>query len=239
MSKFSLKFCIAHLRKLDYYRYLTAIFFNTKYQKEVFPLYCLYATIAEIEDCSTEDMIILLKFNWWREAIDDLYKGKTRNNEILKALLSARIPSILEKNELISLIDAKEQESIDKALYNNNFSKDNSNYIINKIIFKVITSDKQKELLPLLEKTSKLTWLIAKIFNQNNEHLYNEANHLLKDLTNYKKLIKGNIKPLFYQIEICRILLKKSQSNNFSSNKIESINLFILFRLIFMHFLKI
>jgi phytoene synthase len=101
----------AGLRRHDRDRYQTALFAPAKRRDALFALYAFNYEIARIREAVREPMLGLMRLQWWRDALDEIYAGKPpRRHEVVTPLADAIIVHGLSKAHFAALLDARAQD---------------------------------------------------------------------------------------------------------------------------------
>ena len=101
----------AGLRHHDRDRYQTALFAPAERRDALFALYAFNYEIARIRDYVREPMLGLMRLQWWRDALDEIYAGKpARRHEVATPLAEAIAAHGLSKAHFTALLDARAQD---------------------------------------------------------------------------------------------------------------------------------
>lgn len=95
------------LRALDRDRFLTALFAPPAVRADLLALYAFNLEVARIPELVSEPMIGEIRLAWWREAIGEIYEGRTRRHEVVEALAAAIPRHNLPRDLFDRLIDAR------------------------------------------------------------------------------------------------------------------------------------
>jgi len=76
----------AELRRVDYDRYLCALFASPGPRAGMIALYAFSHEVAKISEVVSEPMLGEIRLQWWREAIDGIYDGVARRHDAVEAL---------------------------------------------------------------------------------------------------------------------------------------------------------
>ncbi len=79
----------ALVRKHDYDRYLATLFAPEAVRADLFAIYAFNYEIAKIAESVRNVAAGQIRFQWWRDAIDEIYSGTRSRTESLKALAAA------------------------------------------------------------------------------------------------------------------------------------------------------
>ena len=101
----------AGLRQHDRDRYLTALFAPPERRDALFALYAFNYEIARIREYVREPMLGLMRLQWWRDALDEIYAGKPpRRHEVAMPLAAAISAHRLSQAHFTALLDARAQD---------------------------------------------------------------------------------------------------------------------------------
>ena len=89
----------AELRRVDYDRYLCALFASPGPRAGMIALYAFSHEVAKISEVVSEPMLGEIRLQWWREAIDGIYDGVARRHDAVEALAEQQsdevVPTLL------------------------------------------------------------------------------------------------------------------------------------------------
>lgn len=109
MKNIDISYCEDLVRKHDYYRYLITLFFSKEQRDHLIVLYAFHYEIAKIQEITSEPMTGLIRLQWWRDALDEIYDGKNiRNHQVVKPLNNTIRECNLKQSDFLSLIDARD-----------------------------------------------------------------------------------------------------------------------------------
>ncbi|MEO9191403.1 MAG: squalene/phytoene synthase family protein [Acetobacteraceae bacterium] len=94
------------VRRHDPDRFLTALFAPAEQRETLFVLYAFNHELARARAVVSEPMLALIRLQWWREIIE----GAHRRHEIADPLGAALDAGTLDRNDLGTMIDARESE---------------------------------------------------------------------------------------------------------------------------------
>ncbi|MBI1273181.1 MAG: squalene/phytoene synthase family protein [Alphaproteobacteria bacterium] len=105
---------LARLRAQDYERYLTCLFAPPGRQEALAALYGFNYEIARVAEQVSEPAIGMIRLQWWRDAITEIYEGKPpRAHETVAALAAAVKTHRLPQEPFQRLINAREADLSD------------------------------------------------------------------------------------------------------------------------------
>ena len=82
-------YCAQLLRRQDADRYLTAIFAPGDRREALFALYAFNLEVSRARETVSEPFMGLIRLQWWRDAIGDIYQGRVRAHEVVRPLATA------------------------------------------------------------------------------------------------------------------------------------------------------
>jgi phytoene synthase len=101
----------AGLRNHDRDRYQTALFAPAARRDALFALYAFNYEIARARESVGEPMLGLMRLQWWRDALDEIYAGKPpRRHEAAVPLAEAILAHNLSQTHFTALLDARAQD---------------------------------------------------------------------------------------------------------------------------------
>ena len=95
------------VRRLDKDRFLAALFAPEPARSRLMALYAFNLEVARTRENVSEPMIGEIRLQWWRDALDAIYKGTPPEHEVAQSLAEAIEASGLERTTLDRLIDAR------------------------------------------------------------------------------------------------------------------------------------
>lgn len=97
------------VRKFDPDRYLLTMLMPVKFHDALLALFAFNHEIAKTREVVTETRLGLIRLQWWRDAIDEIYAGKTpRKHEVVAPLADAITRYGLSRNHFETLLYARE-----------------------------------------------------------------------------------------------------------------------------------
>ena len=113
MGRTGTSYCAELVRRLDYDRFLCALFAPAGRRETLFALYALNAELARIRESVTEPLLGAIRLQWWRERIDALFEEKGAGphaSEVVAALASVNVGASAAKR-LLRATSSKYQPS--------------------------------------------------------------------------------------------------------------------------------
>ena len=103
-------FCEDLVRRVDFDRYLAALFAPERLRRHLFALYAFNYEIAKTAETVTQPIAGQIRLQWWRDAIAEAYAGNVRAHEVTAALAAAINENPLPQVLFDELIDAREND---------------------------------------------------------------------------------------------------------------------------------
>jgi phytoene synthase len=106
-------YCLEQVRRFDRDRYLAALFAPTDIRADLLALYAFNLELAKIREVVREPMMGLIRLQWWRDAIQEIYSGKVRRHQVAQPLAQAIERRRLPRELFDRLIDSREADMDD------------------------------------------------------------------------------------------------------------------------------
>jgi len=106
---------LEELRQTDRDRFLCAVAAPAALRTDLATLYTFNAELAGIADKVSEQMLGLIRLQWWRDALDEILAGKGHRHHLVQALADIMARRRLDVALLRSLIDARERDVGDET----------------------------------------------------------------------------------------------------------------------------
>jgi phytoene/squalene synthetase len=103
-------YCLDQIRRLDRDRFLTVLAAPRAYAPDLAVLSAFNLELALIRDSVSESMLGLIRLQWWREAVAELFEGKPRRHAVVSALAELLGRRALPRARLDRMIDARERD---------------------------------------------------------------------------------------------------------------------------------
>jgi NADH dehydrogenase [ubiquinone] 1 alpha subcomplex assembly factor 6 len=103
-------YCAELLRRQDADRYMTALFAPADRREALFALYALNLEIARAREAVREPFMGLMRLQWWRDAVAEIYEGRIGAHEVIRPLAAAISAHSLERALFERLIEARERD---------------------------------------------------------------------------------------------------------------------------------
>ncbi|KAM3840812.1 NADH dehydrogenase (ubiquinone) complex I, assembly factor 6 isoform 1-T1 [Vipera latastei] len=109
------RYCLDLLRKRDYEGFLCALLLPAESRASVFALRAFNVELAQIRDSVTEKTIGLMRIEFWRNAVEDIYQDNPPQQPVAIELWKAVKRQNLTKRWLMNIIDQREKNLDDRA----------------------------------------------------------------------------------------------------------------------------
>lgn len=103
-------YCGALVRDGDRDRFITAMLAPAHQRAHLFALYAFNLELARVVDIVSEPMLGQIRYQWWREAVDEIAAGRPRRHQGVIALAETVAVCGIDCGRLQRLIDAREAE---------------------------------------------------------------------------------------------------------------------------------
>jgi NADH dehydrogenase [ubiquinone] 1 alpha subcomplex assembly factor 6 len=110
MDPTRLSYCADQVRRQDRDRYLTVLFAPADRREDLFALYAFNLEVAKTAEMVSEAMLGQIRLQWWREAIEEIYRGRPRHHAVAEPLARAVSRRGLPRAPFDRLIDAREAD---------------------------------------------------------------------------------------------------------------------------------
>ncbi len=98
---------IEFVRRRDPDRFLTALFAPPERRTALLALYAFNHELARAREAAREPTLALVRLQWWREVVE----GSAKHHEVATPLAAAVAAGALVRDDLLTLIDAREIEA--------------------------------------------------------------------------------------------------------------------------------
>ncbi len=103
-------YCLEQVRRFDRDRYLAALFARSGPRADLLALYAFNLELAKIRELVREPMMGLIRLQWWRDCIAEIYAGNVRRHQVAQPLAAAVARHGLPRESFDRLIDAREAD---------------------------------------------------------------------------------------------------------------------------------
>ncbi|AIL65007.1 squalene synthase HpnD [Rickettsiales bacterium Ac37b] len=109
MVNISLSYPAVQVKNFDNDRYLCSLFTpSSQMREQLFIIYAFNIELNFIKHRVNDEMLAMIRLEWWRETIEDIYLNKIREHPIVKPLAEVINQLSLDKEILINRINAEE-----------------------------------------------------------------------------------------------------------------------------------
>lgn len=152
---------LKQIQNSDYDRYISLIFSPKEKRQDLEVLALFNLEMSRVKNKVSEPMLGLIRFQWWREAIDEVFDfSKTpRNHELVNSLRElVEKYKFLSKQEFLKVIDAREKDLENEPF---NTYEDFKNYLkntsspINILSLQIIFEKAEIENIEIVENISE------------------------------------------------------------------------------------
>jgi len=103
-------YCLEQVRRFDRDRYLAALFARSGPRADLLALYAFNLELAKIRELVREPMMGLIRLQWWRDCVAEMYAGNVRRHQVAQPLAAAVARHGLPRESFDRLIDAREAD---------------------------------------------------------------------------------------------------------------------------------
>ena len=101
-------YCLDQVRRFDRDRYITALFAGPEPRAGLMALYAFNLEVAKTREMVHEPMMGLMRLQWWRDSLAEIYAGSERRHQVVQPLAAAIRRHGLDRSLFDRLIDARE-----------------------------------------------------------------------------------------------------------------------------------
>lgn len=106
-------YCLDQVRRFDRDRYLAALFAPARARADLLALYAFNLEVAKTREMVREPMMGLMRLQWWRDGIAEIYAGNERRHQVIQPLAAAIRRHRLDRAPFERLINARESDMSD------------------------------------------------------------------------------------------------------------------------------
>ena len=103
-------YCLEQVRRFDRDRYMAALFAGGGTRTDLLALYAFNLELAKIREVVREPMMGLIRLQWWRDCIAEIYAGNARRHQVAQPLAAAVARRGLPRESFERLIDSREAD---------------------------------------------------------------------------------------------------------------------------------
>ncbi|MGH6958934.1 MAG: phytoene/squalene synthase family protein, partial [Dongiaceae bacterium] len=101
-------YCLDQVRRFDRDRYLAALFAAPQARADLMALYAFNLEVAKTREMVREPMMGLIRLQWWRDSLAEIYAGIERRHQVVQPLAAAIRRHGLDRAPFDRLIEARE-----------------------------------------------------------------------------------------------------------------------------------
>lgn len=100
-------YCAEQVRTYDYHRYFAATLAPAEIRRGLFALYAFNLEIASVRERVSEALLGQMRLQWWRDTIEEIYAGTTRNHAVVSEISWCIATFELPEGSLEKMIDGR------------------------------------------------------------------------------------------------------------------------------------
>jgi NADH dehydrogenase [ubiquinone] 1 alpha subcomplex assembly factor 6 len=108
-------YCVEALKTRDYDNYIWAMQLPKHLRPSIFTLRAFDLELTAIPAQAKQTMILRMRFQWWRDAINSAYKGRPANQPVISALASVLKQHTLTRYRMQQIITTREDSFADPS----------------------------------------------------------------------------------------------------------------------------
>lgn len=109
-------YCRELVREADRDRYLASLFAPDDARPHVQALYAFNVELARIRERTSEPRLGEIRLQWWREAVDGIYRGDTADHPVVRQLAQAIEHASLPSQAFLAMIEARRFDLYDDPM---------------------------------------------------------------------------------------------------------------------------
>ncbi len=111
----NLSYCARQLWRHDRDRFLIALYAPPDRREALFAIHAFNLEVARTREVVTEETLGLIRLQWWRDALDGVYRGQPARHEVLEALAPAVARFGLGRRHFDTVLAAREADLTERA----------------------------------------------------------------------------------------------------------------------------
>ena len=116
---------IANLKAVDPDRYRSALFADKSARERLMVLYAFHAELAKVPELVSEPMLGEIRYQWWRDCVEEIYAGKTvRKHEVATPLTDVLRGTEMPRFWVDRLIDGRARDLDPQPFANTDAARD-------------------------------------------------------------------------------------------------------------------
>jgi len=177
-------YCFDYVRKTDADRFLLGLMTPRAHRDALWALFAFNQEIAKTREVVSETTIGLIRLQWWRDAIKEIYEGaQVREHYVVEALSEAIKTYDLPRDLFDNLIYAREFDLEGVAPANKagllNYC-DFTNTPLNTLVLKVLSQEEDLETITQISKNYALIGIIRSLLNMLSQRRVYISSDILK-----------------------------------------------------------
>lgn len=110
------QYCLRLVREADRDRYLASLFAPDEARAHVQALYAFNVELARVRERTSEPRLGEIRLQWWRDAVDAIYRGSTPDHPVLQGLAPAIERGSLPAHAFHNMIEARRFDLYDDPM---------------------------------------------------------------------------------------------------------------------------
>ena len=220
-------YCRDLVRRVAHDAYVVSLFAPVEKRSALWAIHAFNHEIAKVRETVSEAMLGEIRLQWWLDAIEEIYKGKPRQHQIVQALARAHERWGLDREELQTLIMGRMNDLKNKPFAN---VEDLFAYIdktvtpLNRLALKVLEAP-ENENNALAVSTASLSYGIAGLLRAAPYFFKQNRNFLPVDLMVEAGLSERTLLSLRPSPELSKIIARLGEIAFLRLNEVADITL--------------
>ncbi|KXJ26920.1 NADH dehydrogenase (ubiquinone) complex I, assembly factor 6 [Exaiptasia diaphana] len=201
---------IAFKSRMDYENFLCTLLIPKKFQKSAFAVRAFNVELAQIRDAVNDKQIGKARMLFWRDCLEQVYKGQPPQHPVAMALTEAVEKHNLSKRWFTRLIDARETNLEDKPHQDIKSLEDYNENSVSSVLYLILESSGIKDVHAdhaashIGKAIGIVTLLRAAPYLANQRKVYIPSDILIKHEVSHQDVIRGNasqsLKDVVYEL---------------------------------------
>jgi phytoene/squalene synthetase len=158
-----LSYCLDTVRRYDRDRFLLGLTVPASRRAALWALFAFNHEIAKTREVVSEPTLGLIRLQWWRDALNQLYQGKVLEHEVLAALASVIREHNLPRAWFDELINAREIDLGGKPLASlrelEDYARDSATPL-NRLVLRILGQNAEEKIIRAVSTAYALTGLL-------------------------------------------------------------------------------
>ncbi|XP_074661856.1 NADH dehydrogenase (ubiquinone) complex I, assembly factor 6-like [Tubulanus polymorphus] len=204
------EYCMDLVRKSDYENFLATLLLPRLTRSTVFAIRAANVEISQIHDTVSDSNIGLMRIQFWKDSINNIYKGKPPHTPIALELTKAVKRHNISKQWLMRLLIARESRMNNQQFKNMDEVEEYSDNSVTPIYYLILESLGIKDInadhvASHIGKTHGIVTLLrSTLFHSSRQHVYLPLDLMIQYNVSQQDLIRGikeqKVKDLVYDI---------------------------------------